>query len=151
MSATQFMAARIRKLALFCLARGAGCYAGWTGEKIFKYLAFQWFTNGLFVCTEGKAIGGVLIAWPASAERILQREVAGDFHFAWEKPVDGDALMIADVIANKRSASRLVQMASAQWPDWKMRRLFTHRRGRLVELQPRAIERWIAHVSSFNS
>ena len=145
------VAAELRQVAVFCLAHGARCYPGCPPDRVFRYLAFQRLTGGLVVCRQGPDIEGVLIAWPTTTAETLRRAAAGEFHFNWRPPAPGgDALMIADVISLRRrdSVFRLLQMASARWPDWKMRRLFTHRSGRLVEIAPRLAERFFAHVAT---
>lgn len=135
----------LRELAIFCLCHGGKLYRGWTGKKLFEYLAFQLLTGGLvFYAPEGEVLG-ILVAWRDSKDEILRREAAAEPHFNWQVPArNGDSFMVADVIARDGdSIFRLLQMASARWPDWKMRRVFTHRRGRLVELPRAHIERWL--------
>lgn len=140
----------IKSLVLFCLEHGGGLYAGWSVEKLYRYFTFHLFNGQIVWATDGPDIDGVLIAWPDSAEAILRRQRSGEAHFAWRlEPHGYDALMFGDVVVRsprkKKSASRLLQMASARWPDWKMRRLFTHRRGKLHELSPAAVRKLIAH------
>jgi hypothetical protein len=139
-------AMKVRELALFCLASGRHLFGDWTGEKLFKYLAFQWMTGQLlWLRGDDGEIAGVLIGWREFAAEILRRG-PGD-HFNWSPGVDGgDALMIGDVIVRKSESgkaglTRLLQLASARWPDWKMRRVFTHRRHKLVELRPAVLAR----------
>lgn len=148
------IAARLlREAAIFFLERGPAFYRVWPGEKLFKFLAFQWLAGCLILARDGRDIRGALIWWPDDSSRILEREMAGDYHFAWQLPAEaGDAILLGDVIAtDNNSLSRLVQMASERRPDWKMRRIFTHRRGRLVELKPRAIERFLHGIRPVHS
>lgn len=136
----------IRDIAIFCLAHGGHLYAGWNATKLFKYLSFQWLSGNMAVVHEGPDIAGVFIAWRDFVSEIKRRERAKEFHFNWQLATDGgDALMIADVIVKKEgdNLTRLLQLASATWPDWKMRRLFTHRRGELVEISPAAARRFL--------
>jgi hypothetical protein len=147
MTAFQVGALMLRRVAIFCLTHGGLLHRDWTGDKLFKYLAFQWLNGCLFIAREGEEIAGVMIVWPDGAADVLRRQEAGELHFAWLAPREGDALMVADVIVSKNFSTRqvmtrLVQMASARWPDWKMRRIFTHRRGKLVELAPRMLTRF---------
>lgn len=165
-SSFQFQAQQVREAAVFCLEHGAKLFAGWSGDKLFRYLAFLWLTNCLFIeRAPGNEIIGVLSAWPDVADEILQRERNGEFHFNWRQPrviEDSDAFMLADIVVSKSAIenrqskiilTRLVAQATAQWPDWKLRRVFTYRRGRLVEItQPTAkLERFCAHVVPQNS
>ena len=159
------LARRLHQTAVFCLTHAPKLYVGWTGEKVFKWLAFQLLTGGLVV-VGSRDIEGVLIAWPDSAEEILRRERTGEFHFNWRRPMpmaEADALLIADVIVKSSAhfgkseiVSRLVQKATARWPDWKLRRIFTHRSkphgpDTLVELTPRLIKRFLAHVQALHT
>lgn len=140
------LALLIRDLAIFCLTHGGRIYDGWTGETLFKYLSFQWLNGNVVVIHDGPDIAGIFMAWHDFAADILRREKEGKYHFAWRAPVDaGDALMVADVIVPKGSdgLTRLLQLASAKWPDWKMRRVFTHRRKKLVELQPTVLAHFL--------
>jgi hypothetical protein len=138
-------AMKIRELAIFCLTHGAKLYTGWTGEKLFKYLAFQWFSGNLVWYRDDEAnLAGVFIAWRDSVVKIEPHLGTSEYLFNWG-PTDvfGDALTIGDVIVKHRDGlTRLLQLASARWPDWKMRRLFTHRRGELVEISPAAARRF---------
>ncbi len=141
---------KVRQLAVFCLLHGGHLFRNWSGEKLFKYLAFHWFSGQLLWTRDVDGeIDGVFIAWPDFASEILRREQSGDFHFNWRAGIGagGDALMIADVIIDahgrdaRETRDRLLQAASARWPDWKMRRLFTHRRCRLTELSHATVAR----------
>lgn len=133
----------LRSISIFCIEHGGDLYADWSGEKVFKFLAFHWLQGGLFVAREGVEIRAVMVAWRDATEEIFRREREDEPHFEWkEPPAAGDAILMGAVIArDKDSILRLVQLASARWPDWKMRRLFTYRRGELHELAPAAIER----------
>ena len=139
----------IRQIVCFCLQHGARLYRDWPADRIFKYFAFHFLTGDLLVTFEGTEIAGALIGWRECAATIEERHLKKEYHFNWQVPTDGgDALMIGDVIIDTRRPdagavrTRLLQEASARWPDWKKRRLFTHRRGRLVELSQAAIARF---------
>jgi hypothetical protein len=140
----------IRDVAIFCLTYGGHLYAGWDATKLFKYLSFQWLSGNVVLVHDGAEIAGVFVAWRDFASEIARREHAKEFHFNWRSNIEGgDALLIADVIVNKQgnNLTRLLQLASATWPDWKMRRLFTHRRGELVELAPAVTARFFHEQS----
>lgn len=144
----------IREVVCFCLRHGGQIYRGWNAGTIFRYFAFHFMSEDLLVTFDGASgtghgeIAGVFIGWREFARSIEERERNKEFHFNWRLPPEGgDALMIGDVIIDphgrdaRATRTRLLQEASARWPDWKMRRLFTHRRGRLVELSHAAVLR----------
>jgi hypothetical protein len=126
----------IHDVAVFCLTHGGHLYREYPAERVFKYLAWHFTAGNLAVSFEGEHISGVIIAWKDSAEEIRQRGRRGQPQFNWQLPAtSGDAYMIGEVIAkDKTGLTRLLQLASATWPDWKMRKLFTYRRKKLVEL-----------------
>lgn len=141
------IAGTVRDVAVFCIQFGGHLYAGWPADRLFKYLSFQLLNNCLVVARVPD-IAGIFIAWPDYAAEIQRRQAAGEYAFAWRPPVrGGDAYMIADVIVNQDEnvLSRLVQMASERWPDWKMRRIYTHRRGKLIELSKIAVHKFLVH------
>lgn len=144
----------IHDVCIFCLSHGGHLYRDWPASTIYRYLAFHFVSGGLIVLIEREEIAGVFIAWREFASWIEQRELKREHHFNWQLPPEGgDALMIGDVIIDthgqncRGTRTRLLAEASARWPDWKMRRLFTHRRGgsatglKLVELSHAAIAR----------
>src|SRR5829696_1558590 len=98
---TESLALVIRNVAIFCLTNGGHLFSDWSGEKLYKYLAFQWLSGQLIWLRDDEGeISGVLIAWREFASEIL-RKGPGD-HFNWRPGVDGgDALMVGDVIVRK--------------------------------------------------
>lgn len=139
----------IRELQQFAGAfGGAWFFRDWPADTVFRYLAFHWCARQIVIVREAGRLAGYLVMWPADIEQIRQRELVGAPHFDWRIASGGDAYILADVVTAPwarpgGAVRRLEQLATAQWPDWKLRTIYTWRRGRLIELRPAALERFL--------
>jgi hypothetical protein len=144
----QQLADRIKQLAVFCMEHQGKCFNGFSAAKVFRYVAFHLLTENLFVQTNknGK-VQMVVFAWKANASDILHRDASMLPQFNWIKPQDsGDAILIAQVIGNRRWMPQIFSQVMAHWPDSPRLRLFAYRwrenAPKLTELTWTAITRF---------
>lgn len=149
------VAALIRQVQAFCLSnRGRTCrgnsYEGWPADIVFRWLAFHWYAQQLFLARKRGALVGCLVAWPTTVAEIERREAAGEPQFQWEVGRPGDAWIVGDFVTLPQDRAgtvcRLEQLATARWPDWKLRRIFTWYRGRLDESRHGALARFFSNA-----
>ena len=144
----------VRGLHAFALDHGGACYDGWPHDLVFRYLAWQFCARQICVVHDRASIelAGFLVLWPDDSTQIRYREAEGLPHFDWQLRSGGDSYILAEVIVREGdrgwAVRRLGELAARRWPDWKLRRLFTWRRGRLVELNPAAVARCFHEQSS---
>ena len=146
----------VRALTEFAVGEGGACFKGWTFDKVFRYLAFHALSQHLAADLDAAGhVRGLMVAWPTSAAEIRRREAAGEPYWHWELPKPGgDAVMLAEVIAargvtraqrgqEKQIIGRLADAAMRRSPDWKSRKFFTWRHGRLHSLSWATITRFL--------
>jgi hypothetical protein len=124
---------RVAEVAEFCHAHRGRCFPGWTVEQIIVYVSFHatWGTVFLARDKSTRKVESVAFAWPTADERMV---------FNWRRAIEGDTLLIAEVIGNRKTVKRLFRLALRQWP--KVRRFCTWRWGKLVELKRETILRF---------
>lgn len=138
-------AEQIKEVAIFCIANQGRCFRDWDASKIFRYIAFHFLSETLFVTRniEGE-IAGVAIAWTAKAKEILRRDERGIPQFAWGLPDAGNAMLIADVFGKREVCGSLWRQAFEKWPHVK--RVFTYRgtdSPKLIELTVKTLNRFL--------
>lgn len=139
------LAGKAREICAFCIARrSAKVFANDTDGRIFfRYVTFQLLSGNVLVVRQGGQISGVAFVWPERAADVLAREARGEEHFNWRPPVvGGDAVVIGQVIGTRTASFGWRKLAVQRWPDFHARRLFTWRRGKLVELCGKAVKRF---------
>ncbi len=146
MSSNQQTADEIKEIVVFCLEHRGRCFAGWSANKIFKYVAFHFLSGTLFLVRDGDQITGVAIGWLGKAAEFLRRDERGIPQFAWGLPEKGNALLIADVFGSRETCGKLWEQALKKWP--KINRVFTYRQGgqeqrpHLIEFTPETLKRF---------
>ena len=137
-------AQRATEISEFCLKNGGQCFARWPVPTLFAYVFFHVVTRTVFCVREGGQIAGVLFAWGMPASEIEQAGAEGKGTFAWRKSRDdSDAIFLAEFIGRRDLFPRLLQQAETRWPDWRRKRIFTFRTGRLVELPQTVIAKFL--------
>lgn len=137
------------ELTRFCERNGGKwCFSGLKGERLFRYVAFCHLTGRLMVVIQGDQVRAVATAWPEWTEHVEARAAERLPQFSWTNtlPKDaGDALFVADVVTSpnheREDLQSLMFGAMAKWRDLMDRRLFTYRRGKLVELSQKVLGR----------
>jgi hypothetical protein len=108
---------------------------------VFKYIAHHALAKTLFLCRDGRKIAAVGVAWPLTVKELFRRNRVKQPQFDWKAlPEPGNALLIGPVIGTRKYLVKLWRVALNRWPF--IRRIFTYRRGRLVELHLRTMERF---------
>lgn len=149
----QQIADRVKALTLFCLAHRGKCFEGWPAWKIFRFVAWHFLNQTLFVANEPNGeIGLIVIVWPNTARRIMFLDRNGQPQFDWQHlPLDGDAFVVADVLGNVKLLPDIWTQVSGEWPDTPRKRLFTYRRGKLKELTWTTVRRLTHGLISIHS
>lgn len=124
------------------------CFPGWDGRKIADYLLVQLVHGNVFVArAPGEAtrptgpIAFAAIAWLNDAERIVENDRMGLPQYDWNRfPSGGDSILIADVAGDRSLMPEILKQVMARVDKWHchphaifQKRLFTYRRGKLVE------------------
>lgn len=105
---------RIHELTQFASANRGKAFNGWSDETIYFYLAFHALCDSLFVMRgkDGK-ITTVGVATPCWINDIGQK-------FSWKKPdINGDCLMIWEVVGNRTHCGLLVKKALNKFKNVK--------------------------------
>jgi len=141
------LAARVREIAVFIIRhKGTSPFVDRViedGRVYFRYLAFHYLAGNIFVVRNGAKLAGVCIAWPDRSQDIEARAAKGEPQFAWRPAViPGDAIMLGEVVGRRVHGYGWRKLALERWPDLPLRRIFTHRRGELVELNYAAVKRF---------
>ena len=130
MNLYQQLADKVKELAVFCIEQRGKCFAEFNAAKLFRYVAFHLLNGTLFVQRdENGKVQMVLFVWRDDAGEILRRDAANEPQFSWQMPNnDGNAVLIGQVIGNRRWMPQLFSQVMAHWPDSPRLRLFTYRR-----------------------
>jgi hypothetical protein len=130
------LAARLRGITAFLLENRGRCFPGWPSATLFRFAAWHWLNGTLFAAYDSAGQPAlVAIAWLADFATVQARARRGEPLFDWQSlPLDGDTILIADVVGNRKFTGEIIQQVHGVWPDSPRKRLLTHRRGRLVEL-----------------
>ena len=88
-------------------------------------------------------VGAAAILWPNDAAKIQAIAELDKPQFTWSPtPPNGDSILIADVAGDRGLVPQILKQVMAHWPDSPRKRLFTYRRGRLVELSWKTVKRF---------
>lgn len=141
------LARRVRELAIFIIRnKGRSPFMDQQvedGRRFFRYLAFHYLAGNVLIVRQGAKVAGVAIAWPERVRDIEERARLGEAQFDWRPAVSGgDAVMLAEVVGSRGHGFGWRKLALERWPDLHERRIFTHRRGKLVELHYATIKRF---------
>lgn len=124
---------------------GRECYSLWPRERVEQYIVFHLRQNTFAwaLCREG--IGGTIVAWQTNEAYLRKRLERGEMAFVWQpNNLRGDAVFIADAVCTDPGAfGKLVDAMARRFPHWRRLKLFTFRRGKLVEFPPRIVNRII--------
>lgn len=126
----------------FAQRAGRGISFGrWPWSLIREYLRWHFHKGTLNYEIVAGEVRGLLIAWPAFAAEVQARAARDLPVFAWQDaPLTGDSIVIAQAIAtHPGTLSRMIAVAAQRYPDWRARRLFTYRHGKLREYSPRIV------------
>lgn len=125
----------------FFLKNKGRCFEGWTPNKVAKYVLVNAVYRNVFVALDNFGlIGAAAILWPNDAATIRAIAESDEPQFTWSPtPRDGDSILIADVAGDRRLMPQILKqvMANGPWrchPNIFQKRIFTYRRGKLVEL-----------------
>lgn len=120
----------------FFLSHRGKCFEGWTRDKVAKYVLVHAVYRNVFVVFDRiGVIGAAAILWPNDAATIKAIAEACQPQFTWTPtPKDGDSILIADVAGDRRFMPEILKQAAVPLPNIFQKRLFTYRRGKLVEL-----------------
>lgn len=131
----------MRAVCVFCLNhRGTLCFRGWSGAKLFKYVAYHALAGSLFVVHVGGEIKLVAFAWLDDAARIRQCSENCRPVFDWCSRPPGDALYVAEVLGERQWMPWLRQSRAWRW--WEQAHtVLTYRRNTLTELRKQTVER----------
>lgn len=144
-TAALLFADRAREIVEFCLRHGGRVFEAWSVTTLFAYVFFHVVARTVFVVRKDGHITAVAFAWSNSETEIRKRAAAGAPQFDWRRTEDAaDSLLVAEVIGRRELLGRIARQFTQRWPDWQRRKIFTYRKGQLVELKPDVIARLIA-------
>lgn len=137
--------AALAALVRFCLEQGGACYRGFSPEVLRDYLAFHARHGTLHWLRHHGAVVACGVAWRVNENVIRARAKTGRIIFDWT-PDDpaADSIWIADIISRCPGALPWLVDSFARNPhfqQWERHKLFTYRRGWLVQLAPAAVRR----------
>lgn len=90
-----------------------------------------------------------MFAWGMSERDIRARVAAGLSPFAWKRSRNGeDAIFLAEVIGERAGLGKLFKMATARWPDWERKKIYTFRGNRLTLLPQGLIKQFFQEGKS---
>lgn len=129
----------------FFLSHRGKCFEGWTPDKVAKYVLVHAVYRNVFVALDRFGlIGAAAILWPNDAATIRAMAELDKPQFTWSPtPKDGDSILIADVAGDRQFMPEILRHVMAHWPDSPRKRLFTYRRGNLVELSWKTVNRFV--------
>lgn len=139
------LAAKAREICVFCIQnRNERVFAEDTDGRIFfRYVTWHLLAGNVLVVRQQGKISGVAFVWPERAADVLERAKTGEPQFNWRQPVQGgDAVMIGQVIGTRTASYGFRKLCLQRWPEFHARRMFTHRRGKLVEMPAALIKRF---------
>jgi hypothetical protein len=133
----------------FCLKEGAKAFVGWKAVLVFQYCYHHLAYRTVFVERSHGKIVAAMFAWGVTSDSVIEREERDQPVFQFEPSVDNaDAIFLAEVIGERRKLRKVFKMASARWPNWGMRIVFTYRidgRGvrNMTTLRPDVVRRMV--------
>ena len=128
----------------FFLSHRGRCFEAWKAENIEPYVLVNIVRKHVFAARNSVGgIGIVAIAWLKNAANILADDAEGFSQFSWGfYPKNGDSILIADVAGDRKLMPEILKQVMAHWPDSPRKKLFTYRRGKLVELSWQTVMRF---------
>lgn len=136
----------LQALLTFCQTAGRACYGNWSPETLRDYLLFH-IHQGTLCWVRDTASGpfniiGCGVAWQTTAAEIAACPDGRTF-FDWQPDnPQGDALVVADVVATQPKALRTLLVAfNRRFPRWNEVPVITWRRGRRQLLPVRRLMR----------
>lgn len=120
----------IRQIAIFCIENRGRCFVNWSNNTIFKYVAYQLFAGQILSYWESGRIKTIAVASRDTAENILK----GSNLFDWKEPRQGDSILVGAVCGDASSLPDMMVALENKWPDCKVCRWFTMRRGKPHEI-----------------
>ncbi len=135
----------VQAVTAFCWEHRSGpVFKTWPREKVWTYVGFCSTRRMCAVAIEKGRIVTVAFGWPAWGEHVEARAAAGAPEFTWSNPIQGgDSIFIAEVIGDRRHLRTLYDTLGEWCPDLDERKIFTYRRGKLVELSQKTMQRLI--------
>lgn len=138
------LAAHLWAITDFCMKdRKAGVLWDWTRDKVFRFVAFCFYTGRLAVAFEGAKIECVAFYWLDFIEIIEARHERNQPQFQWGKCHGGDCLFLGDVIGNRVSVGKIYQGVIEKWPHVVMLPIMTYRKGALVRVNIKTLNRFL--------
>jgi hypothetical protein len=143
-SQNDFYLDRARELTEFCVHNRGRCFKDWPVRTLYAYCFFLLVDRGLFCIRANGSVAAVMFAWGSTVDDIRGRAARKDPAFDWKRSNDrGDAIFLAEVIGDRNRLPKLFKLATARWPDWQNKQIFTYRGSDLVELPHELIKRMI--------
>jgi hypothetical protein len=111
---------------------------------LYAYVFFSLVDRTLFVVRRHSAIVAALTVWGMPEAEIRQMDAEGESTWQWRRSRDdADSLCVGEVIGARELLPALVRQVSSRWPNWRDKKVFTYRRGKLVQLDPATVEKLI--------
>lgn len=142
MNAHEQLIEKIKRLTVWLCQHRGRCFKEWLPWKIYRYVAWHLLNGTLFVAYDEDGIAMTFFAWLTDAQDVQARAAADQPQFDWHcLPGSGDSIFIAEVCGKRTFMPEILKQVGGVWPDSPRKRLFTYRRGRLVELTWQTIHR----------
>ena len=138
------LAERLWQITDWCLnRRNQQCPLEGTREAMFRYVGLCYLTGRMCIAwTEHGDIEAVAFCWADWKEHIELKHAQKRQQFeTWVKR--GDSLFVAEVVGSSKGIGRLYQHAVQAYPHLLTIPIYTYRRGELVQLTNKEIERFI--------
>jgi hypothetical protein len=138
-----FFADRAREITEFCWRNGRSAFPGWEVPTLYAYVFFHVVDRTVFLVREHGEISAVGFMWGVPESEIRSRADAGEPVFCWKRSQDNaDSVFMAELVGSAAEFPRLTRGAEQRFPEWwKRKKVFTFRRGKLVQLDRDTIER----------
>lgn len=112
-----------------------------TRERMFRYVAFCFFSGKFAIKWDTGKIEAVVFYWTDHKERIEAKAEENVCQFEWLPSHRGDALFVGDVVGNVKAVGALLQLSYEKFPHLITVPIYTYRKGKLVTLRRSTLER----------